>query len=113
VRLEISIQSISRTPFQIFNWWRRLRGVVDEKKLPFKWYFSINKNDPEWSRCSVPEEEYETPNTPESLADARVKKHLRIWVRCLPCNEAYEARQPTMTRGTKWSAMTSSKKPCE
>jgi hypothetical protein len=78
-----------------------IRGVVNEKKLPLKWYFSINKNDPERSRCSAPEEEYETPNTPKSSADARARKHLHIWVRRLSCNEAYEARQPTMTRGAK------------
>jgi hypothetical protein len=72
----------------------------------------MNKNDPERSRCSAPKEEYETPNTPESVF-AHARKHLRIWVRRLPCNEAYEARELTMTRGKKRSAMTSSKEPCE
>jgi hypothetical protein len=40
--------------------WRRLRGVVDAKKLnlPTKWYCSMNKNDPERSKCTAPEEEY-------------------------------------------------------
>jgi hypothetical protein len=93
--------------------WRRLRGVVDEKKLPSKWYCSMNKNDPERSRCSAPEEEYETPHTPESAADARARKHLRVWVRRLQCNEAYEARQPTQTRGKKRAAVSSSKDPYE
>lgn len=93
--------------------WRRLRGVVDEKKLPSKWYCSMNKNDPERSRCSAPEEEYETQNTPESAADARTRKHLRVWVRRLQANEAYESRQPTMTRGKKRSAAASSKEPYE
>ena len=94
--------------------WRRLRGVVDEKKLPSKWYCSMNsKNDPERARCSAPEEEYETPHTPESAADARVRKHLRIWVRRLQCNEAYEARQPTLTRGKKRQVASSSKSPYE
>jgi hypothetical protein len=93
--------------------WRRLRGLVDEKKLPSKWYCSMNKNDAERSRCSAPEEEYETPHTPESAADARTRKHLRVWVRRLQCNEAYEARQPAMTRGKKRAAATSSKDPYE
>lgn len=93
--------------------WRRLRGVVDEKKLPSKWYCSMNKNDPERNRCSAPEEEYETPHTPESAADARTRKHLRVWVRRLQCNEAYEARQPTLTRGKKRAAASSSKEPYE
>jgi len=94
--------------------WRRLRGVVDEKKLPSKWYCSMNKNDPERARCSAPEEEYETPNTPESAADARTRKHLRVWVRRLESNENYEARQhPTMTRGKKRSAAASAKEPYE
>lgn len=94
--------------------WRRLRGVVDEKKLPTKWYCSMNKNDPERARCSAPEEEYETPHTPESAADARIRKHLRVWVRRLQCNEAYEARLPTLTRGKKRaSTNSSSKDPCE
>ena len=81
--------------------WRRLRGVVDEKKLPSKWYCSMNKNDPERSRCSAPEEEYETPHTPESAADARTRRHFRVWVRRLQTNEAYEARQPLATRQKK------------
>lgn len=93
--------------------WRRLRGVVDEKKLPSKWYCSMNKNDPERARCSAPEEEYETPNTPESAADARTRKHLRVWVRRLEANENYEARQPTMTRGKKRSSAPSAKEPYE
>ncbi|GAX19472.1 hypothetical protein FisN_19Hh047 [Fistulifera solaris] len=81
--------------------WRRLRGVVDEKKLPSKWYCSMNKNDPERARCSAPEEEYETPHTPESAADARTRRHFRVWVRRLQTNEAYEARQPLATRQKK------------
>lgn len=94
--------------------WRRLRGVVDEKKLPSKWYCSMNKNDPERARCSAPEEDYETPNTPESAADARTRKHLRVWVRRLESNENYEARMnPTMTRGKKRSAAACSKEPYE
>ena len=88
--------------------WRRLRGVVDEKKLPSKWYCSMNKNDPERARCSAPEEEYETSHTPESAADSRTRKHLRVWVRRLQCNEAYESRQPTLTRGKKRNAVSSS-----
>lgn len=93
--------------------WRRLRGVVDEKKLPSKWYCSMNKNDPERSRCSAPEEEYETSHTPESAADARTRKHLRVWVRRLQCNEQYESRQPALTRGKKRAAASSSKEPYE
>ena len=88
--------------------WRRLRGVVDEKKLPSKWYCSMNKNDPERARCSAPEEEYETSHTPESAADSRTRKHLRVWVRRLQCNEAYESRQPTLTRGKKRNAVSAS-----
>jgi hypothetical protein len=101
MRLKISIQSISHTPYNFSIQWRRLCGVVNEKKLPLKWYFSIKKNNPERSRCSAPEEEYKTPNMPESLADALARKHFRIWVRRLPFNEAYKACQPTMTRGVK------------
>ena len=93
--------------------WRRLRGVVDAKKLPSRWYCSMNKNDPERARCSAPEEEYETPHTPESAADARTRKHLRVWVRRLQCNEAYESRQPTLTRGRKKATASSSKEPYE
>lgn len=89
--------------------WRRLRGVVDEKKLPTKWFCSMNRNDPERARCSAPEEEYETPHTPETAADARTRKHLRVWVRRLQCNEAYESRQPTLTRGKKRAVASSSK----
>lgn len=93
--------------------WRRLRGVVDAKKLPSKWYCHMNKNDPERAKCTAPEEEYETPNTPESATDQRTRKHLRLWVRRLQCNEAYEARLPTMTRGKRRSAITSAKEPYE
>jgi CW-type Zinc Finger len=93
--------------------WRRLRGVVDEKKLPTKWYCSMNRNDPERARCSAPEEEYEASHTPESAADARTRKHLRVWVRRLQCNEAYETRQPTLTRGKKRASTSSSKDPYE
>jgi len=39
--------------------WRRLRGVVDARKLPTRWFCSMNKNDPNRARCSAPEEEYE------------------------------------------------------
>ena len=73
----------------------------------------MNKNDAERARCSAPEEEYETPNTPESAADARTRKHLRVWVRRLESNETYEGRQPNMTRGKKRSATTLSKEPYE
>src|SRR6476620_33120 len=91
--------------------WRRLRGIVDEKKLPSRWYCSMNKNDPERARCSAPEEEYDASHTPESAADARTRKHLRVWVRRLQCNEAYEARQPTVTRGKKRALNSSAKEP--
>jgi len=93
--------------------WRRLRGIVDERKLPPKWYCTMNKNDPERARCSAPEEEYEASHTPESAADARTRKHLRVWVRRLQCNEQYESRLPTLTRGKKRSVASSSKEPHE
>jgi CW-type Zinc Finger len=93
--------------------WRRLRGVVDERKLPPKWYCSMNKNDPERARCSAPEEEYDAAHTPESAADARTRKHLRVWVRRLQCNEQYESRLPTLTRGKKRAVASSSKEPHE
>lgn len=93
--------------------WRRLRGVVDEKKLPSKWYCSMNKTDPERARCSAPEEEYESVLTPESAADARIRKHLRVWHRRLKCNEEWEARQPTLTRGKKKAVVTNAKDPYE
>lgn len=93
--------------------WRRLRGIVDERKLPPKWYCAMNKNDPERARCSAPEEEYEATHTPESAADARTRKHLRVWVRRLQCNEQYESRLPTLTRGKKRAVASSSKEPHE
>jgi len=94
--------------------WRRLRGVVDAKKLPSKWYCTMNRKDPERAKCSAPEEEYnETPNTPESATDQRTRKHLRLWVRRLQCNEHYEARLPTMTRGKRRNNISSSKEPYE
>lgn len=93
--------------------WRRLRGVVDARKLPSKWYCSMNKTDPERAKCTAPEEEYETPNTPESATDQRTRKHLRLWVRRLQCNDAYEARLPTMTRKMKKLNASSAKDPYE
>jgi len=93
--------------------WRRLRGIVDERKLPPKWYCTMNKNDPDRARCSAPEEEYEAAHTPESAADARTRKHLRVWVRRLQCNEQYESRLPTLTRGKKRAVASSSKEPHE
>ncbi len=93
--------------------WRRLRGVVDERKLPPKWYCSMNKNDPDRARCSAPEEEYDSAHTPETAAEARTRKHLRVWVRRLQCNEQYEARQPTLTRGKKRAVASSSREPHE
>jgi CW-type Zinc Finger len=87
--------------------------VVDEKKLPKKWYCSMNNNDPDRARCTAPEEEYDSQHTPESAADARTRKHMRVWVRRLQCNEAYETRQPTLTRGKKRAVASSSKDPYE
>ena len=87
--------------------------MVDERKLPPKWYCSMNKNDPERARCTAPEEEYDAITTPESAADARTRKHLRVWVRRLQCNEQYESRQPTLTRGKKRAATASAKDPYE
>lgn len=91
--------------------WRRLRGVVDTKKLPPKWFCSMNKNDPDRAKCSAPEEEYDTV-TPETISDQRARKHLRLWVRRIKCNEDYEAKMPTMTRG-KRRTITSAKDPYE
>ena len=93
--------------------WRRLRGVVDTKKLPPKWFCSMNKNDPERAKCSAPEQEYTENNTPESATDHRIRKHLRLWVRRLQSNEAYEQKLPTMTRGKKKSVTANSKEPYE
>jgi hypothetical protein len=93
--------------------WRRLRGVVDEKKLPLKWFCSMNRNDPSRSRCSAPEEAYETPATAESAADSRARKHFRVWVRRIQTNEQYESRQPPLTRGKKRQLVSSSKEPYE
>jgi hypothetical protein len=73
----------------------------------------MNKSDPDRARCSAPEEEYEATHTPESAADARTRKHLRVWVRRLQTNEAYEARQPTLTRGKKRAVASSCKDPYE
>jgi hypothetical protein len=97
--------------------WRRLRGVVDAKKLnlPTKWYCSMNKNDPERSKCTAPEEEYDSAlhTAPETAADQRTRVHLRVWARRLQCNEAYEAKLPTMTRQKKKSTSSSAKEPYE
>lgn len=93
--------------------WRLLRGVIDEKKLPPKWYCSMNKNDPDRARCSAPEEKDDLAPTPESATDARARRHLRVWVRRLQCNEQYEARQPTLTRGKKRAVASSSREPYE
>jgi hypothetical protein len=90
--------------------------MVDEKKLPKQWFCSMNKSDPERARCSAPEEEYNDAvqtQSPESLADMKARKHLRVWVRRLQCNEAYEARQPTLTRGKKKATTSSAKDPYE
>lgn len=92
--------------------WRRLRGIVDAKKLPPKWYCTMNRNDPERAKCSAPEEEYEAPVTPETLTDQRARKHLRLWVRRLQCIENYESRLPTMTRGKRRNT-TNAKDPYE
>jgi hypothetical protein len=72
----------------------------------------MNKNDPDRARCSAPEEEYEASVTQETLSDQRARKHLRLWVRRLQCNENYESRLPTMTRGKKRNS-TSAKDPYE
>lgn len=95
--------------------WRRLRGVVDETKLPSRWYCSMNKNDPERARCSAPEEEYSESSRPEeNAADARTRKHLRVWVRRLRCQEAFRNANRPMTRGgNKRSASGNSKEPYE
>jgi hypothetical protein len=94
--------------------WRRLRGVVDEKKLPSKWHCTMNRNDPDRNKCSAPEEEYDVQhNIPESAADARARKHLRVWVRRLQGQEIYEARQPTLTRGKKRAVSASRNDPYE
>lgn len=69
----------------------------------------MNKNDPDRARCSAPEEAYEAPPTPESAADARARKHMRVWVRRLQTNELYETRQPTLTRGKKRAAVNNTK----
>lgn len=97
---------------RFYSQWRRLRGIVDAKKLPSKWFCSMNKNDPERARCSAPEEEYEAPVTQETLTDQRARKHLRLWVRRLQCNETYETKLPTMTRGKRRNT-TSAKDPYE
>uniref|UniRef100_A0A7S1C0T6 CW-type domain-containing protein n=1 Tax=Corethron hystrix TaxID=216773 RepID=A0A7S1C0T6_9STRA len=91
--------------------WRRLRGAVDSKKLPSKWFCTMNKSDPERARCSAPEEEYH--DVPESAEENRTRKHLRLWVRRLKGYEAYEAKMPTMTRGKKKSVTIGSKEPYE
>jgi len=101
------------------NKWRRLRGNVDEKKLPVRWFCSMNKNDPARAKCSAPEEEYNEGSSNgnqvplESATDHRIRKHLRLWVRRLQSNEAYERKLPTMTRGKKKSVTTNSKEPYE
>jgi hypothetical protein len=85
---------------------------VLKNNLFFSWR-SMNKSDPDRARCSAPEEEYEATHTPESAADARTRKHLRVWVRRLQTNEGFEARQPTLTRGKKRAVASSSKDPYE
>ena len=86
--------------------WRRLRGVVDSKKLvSSKWYCTMNKGDPDRSKCTAPEEEYDaSPTTPESMAEIKCRKQLRMWVRRLQVQDNYEARMPSMTRLQKIKA---------
>jgi hypothetical protein len=94
--------------------WRRLRGATDAKKLPPKWYCNMNKNDPAHARCSAPEENYEgQPMTPDMIADAKARKHFRVWSRRIKTQEAYEARQPAMTRGKKRQVVSTCKDPYE
>ena len=83
--------------------WRRLRGKVDASKLPARWFCTMNKGDPARAKCSAPEENYDEGQsaTPESAADVRARKHFRVWSRRIKTQEAYEARQPPMTRGKK------------
>ncbi|GKY92901.1 hypothetical protein MPSEU_000259100 [Mayamaea pseudoterrestris] len=83
--------------------WRRLRGKVDASKLPTRWFCSMNKTDAARAKCSAPEEAYDEGQsvTPESAADARARKHFRVWSRRIKTQEAYEAGQPPMTRGKK------------
>jgi len=58
----------------------------------------MNKNDPERAKCSAPEEEYDAATTPENAIDQRTRKHLRVWVRRLHCNESFENRQTRVKR---------------
>lgn len=87
-----STHTMSRPHHRSSSKWRRLRGVVDARKLPSRWYCSMNTTDPERARCSAPEEEYES-TSPESDMDRRARKHFRLWVRRLHGNEAFEHRQ--------------------
>ena len=64
----------------------------------------MNKTDPNRARCSAPEEEYESTTTPESARDQRTRKHLRVWVRRLHCNEAFENRQRSSKKRTAAAA---------
>jgi len=74
----------------------------------------MNKRDPERAKCTAPEEKYDaTASTPESAADQRARKHLRLWVRRLHTSENYEARMGTVTRGKKKNHSASSKEPYE
>jgi len=95
-----------------------LRGVVDARKLPPRWYCTMNKTDPDRARCSAPEEEYESSTTPESAMDQRIRRHLRVCVRQLHCHEAYETRLQSTKKRTailsgSMSSSLSSKEPYE
>ena len=74
----------------------------------------MNKTDPDRARCSAPEEEYESSTTPESDMDQRTRRHLRVWVRRLHCNEAFENRQrSSKKRAAAASGPMTSKEPYE
>ena len=83
--------------------WRRLPPTTDPKRLPRRWYCTMNP-DSSHNQCSAPEEDYHS-KTRMSLKDQRLQNFLGGWVRRLQRIEELEQRLPTNysmgTRGKK------------
>jgi hypothetical protein len=55
------------------NKWRRLPADTNVKKLPRKWYCSMNESDPLRQSCTAPEEDYTTPAAPLPAASMKIE----------------------------------------
>lgn len=55
------------------NKWRRLPADTNVKKLPRKWYCTMNEFDPPRQNCDAPEEDYTTPAAPLPALDMKIE----------------------------------------